>query len=151
MLKCFNQGLYDAATMMLGIESEYLARKLIDNYSFFLDKHEPGVKITFDAALNSCQRKVSGEYSAYCNSLKNVKGKKDANNDPLYPELKSLSPRMDEAANNAFMNYLRLTRNELDHPSNMKMEPSETMWMIVSFLKYFEIQNGYMGFYVKNS
>ena len=149
MLGCFNHGLYDAATMMLGIEGEYLVKRLIEKYSIFLDGNETAEKTNFDNALISC-RTISQEYTKYCESWKTVKDKKD-NNILKYPDLKAPSSQMDDAAQNAFMNYLRLTRNELAHPSKTKMEPSETMLMIVSFLKYYEIQNKFMEFYVNHS
>ena len=100
--------------------------------------------------LRSCGGRISQEFTKYCDSLNRVKGMKD-NGNLKYPDLKSLSPQMDGAAQNAFMNYLRLTRNELAHPSSTIMEPTETMLLIVSFLKYFEIQNRFIDFYVNHS
>ncbi len=151
VLKCFNNGLYDAATMMLGIESEYLTCRLIENYEAFLTKNEPQEKIAIEKELKTCQGKISKKYTAYYKSLNEIKGKKDASNQIVYPYLKALSPKMDDAANASFMNYLRLTRNELAHPSSVKMDPTETMLLIVAFLKYYKIQNEFLDYYVKNS
>ena len=138
--------------MMLGIEGEYLADRVIDLYLAFLDKNEPTEKSVLEAALNTRCGKISLKYAEYCKSLDRAKGKKDPTSGVLlYPDLKALNPRMDSSAHNAFMNYLRLTRNELAHPSSAIMEPSETMLLIVSFLKYFEMQNQFLDFYANHS
>lgn len=150
-LKCFNVGVYDAAMMILGVEGEYLANRIIERYLVFLDKNEASEKSALETALMSCTGKISSRYQEYCNSLSRVKNIKDASGNPKYPDLKALSPRMDSAGHSAFMNYLRLTRNELAHPSSAIMEPSETMLMIVSFLKYFEIQNKFLEYYESNA
>lgn len=151
VLKCFNMGLYDAGIMLLGIEGEYLASRLICTYEDFLNTNEPAEKSAFDTVLSSCGGKISRQYSEYNNSVSRIKGNKDNSGNYKYPDLRALSPRMDISAQSAFMNYLRLTRNELAHPSSVKMDPSETMLLIVSFLKYFEIQNEFMDFYIRQS
>ena len=151
ILGCFNRGLYDAATMMLGIEGEYLAGHLIRKYTEFLAKNEPTEQTSFEAALRKCNGKISKEYEEYSKSWRHVSNKKDTQNNLLYPNLAALKQRLDQPAESTFMNYLRLTRNGLAHPSNTVMEPSETMLLIVSFLKYFEIQNEYLEFFYQHS
>ena len=151
VLKCFNHGLYDAATMMLGIEGEFLAGRLIEKYRDFLDKNEPTEKTVFDSALSSAGDKISRKYKEYSDSWRRIAGNKDAAGNELYPNLKAMKSKMDLPADATFMTYLRQTRNELGHPSGTVMEPSETMLLIVSFLKYFEIQNDFLDFYVQNS
>ncbi len=151
VLKCFNAGVYNASAMMLGIEGEYLAERIINSYLNFLDANESLEKSKLDTALAGCGGKISQKYTKYCESLKSIRAKKDGSGNLLYPGLKNLSPRMDDSANTAFMNYLRLTRNELGHPSGVIMEPAETMLLIVSFLKYYEIQNDYLAYYATNS
>ena len=69
----------------------------------------------------------------------------------MYSDLNALKQKLDVPAETTFMNYLRLTRNELAHPSSTVMEPSETMLLIVAFLKYYEIQNDFLEFYYENS
>lgn len=149
-IKCFNHGLYDAATMMLGIEGEYLAGRLIDSYTAFLASKEPNEKVVFENDLISKGGKISKKYDAYSKSWRKVSDNKDCFGKELYPDLKKLKQQMDLPADANFMTYLRQTRNELAHPSSRIMEASETLLLMVSFLKYFEIQNVFLDFYVRN-
>ena len=151
VLGCFNHGLYDAATMMLGIEGEYLAGQLIEKYKGFLANKEVTEQSVFEQALRSCNGKISKMYEEYSKSWRKVSNKKDTQNNLLYADMAVLKQRLDQPAELTFMNYLRLTRNELAHPSSTVMEPSETMLLIVSFLKYYEIQNEFLEFYYQNS
>lgn len=151
VLKCFNAGVYDAATMMLGIEGEYLAKRLIEEFIKFLDKNEPTKKTTFETTLRSYNGRISKEYAEYSKAWRKIAKKKDAQGNFVYPDLNTLMQKLDSPAETSFMNYLRLTRNELAHPSNTIMEPTETMLLIVSYLKYFGIQNEFLEFYNQNS
>ncbi len=147
-LMCFNHGLWDASTMMLGIEGEYLAERLIESFGSFLSRNDPAEKQNYESRLKACGFSISSKYTEYHTFLGQIENKKDAaTGNLLYPDLNTLSKQMDRSAHYAFMNYLRLTRNSLMHPSSTIMEPSETMLLIVSFLKYFEKQNLYLEYY----
>lgn len=134
--------------MMLGIEGEYLAERLIESFGNFLSRNDPAEKQNYESRLKACGFSISSKYTEYHTSLGHIENKKDASTgNLLYPDLNTLSKQMDRSAHYAFMNYLRLTRNSLMHPSSTIMEPSETMLLIVSFLKYFEKQNLYLAYY----
>lgn len=68
-----------------------------------------------------------------------------------YPELKSLSPSLDNVAKAIYATYLRLTRNELVHPSRLKIDRVQCLSLMTSYIKYCEIQHKYLDFYIANS
>ena len=65
--------------------------------------------------------------------------------------LKNLSPSLDVAAKAVYATYLRLTRNELAHPSGLKVDRLECLTYMTSYVKYCETQHKYLDFYIANS
>lgn len=52
-------------------------------------------------------------------------------------ELKNVSSSViDIPARNTFATYLRLARNEVSHCNDLRKEPTETMLLFMSFVKY---------------
>lgn len=70
-LKCFNHGLYDAAIMSLGLASEYIAERIIDEYGNWLTKNEPTEAGTFTSSLAK-KKTISDRYSEYLSSMMNI-------------------------------------------------------------------------------
>lgn len=149
-IKCFNAGVYDAATMILGIEGEYIATRLIEKYILFLRKNEPLEESKFTNNISGIHA-ISKKYEEYYNSLTCVSKLKNIQNIPKYTDLNILMLSLDNPASSVFMTYLRTSRNELAHPKKVKMDASNTMLMIVSFLKYFNIQSSFLDFFANNS
>ncbi len=51
----------------------------------------------------------------------------------------------------AMPEYLRLTRNELAHPSGLKVDRVECLSLMTNYIKYCETQHKYLDFYIENS
>ncbi len=149
-LKCYNADAFEAALIMLGLTGEYLATKLIEKMNAFLLKNEASLQTTYQTALQN-ERVISQRYAEYENILKEVLKLKDSSNQCKYPDLKALSPLLDGAAKAVYATYLRLTRNELAHPSGLKMDRMECLTLMTGYIKYCETQHKYLDFYDANS
>lgn len=149
-LLCYNASAFESSLIMLGLAGEYLATKLIDSLSGFLAKNEPTEATNFASNLNG-KTKISQRYSEYEKSLDTVSKLKDQANSNKYPQLKALKPSLDGAAKVVYATYLRLTRNEMAHPAQLKMDRIECLIMIVSYIKYCETQHKYLDYYNSNS
>lgn len=149
-LKCYNADAFEAALIMMGLAGEYLATKLIEKMDALLLKNETSLQATYQTALQN-KRVISQRYAEYENILKEVLKQKDSSNQCKYPDLKVLSPLLDGAAKAVYATYLRLTRNELAHPSGLKMDRIECLTLMTGYIKYCETQHKYLDFYVANS
>ncbi len=149
-LRCFNAGALDASIIMLGLAGEYLADKLIDAMGAFLDKNEETLSAQFSKDLSGLTQ-ISKKYDKYEKILSEVLKQKDGAGNCKYPTLKLLSPRLDIPAKTVYATFLRLTRNELAHPANIKMDRIECMTMLISYIKYCETQHQYLDFYTSNT
>ena len=149
-LACYNASAFESAIIMLGLAGEYLATRLIDNMEKFLNKCEPTLAGKFSTALSG-KNKISQRYNEYEKVLNKVSCEKDASNSDKYPQLKSLSPALDGAAKSVYATYLRLTRNEMAHPNQIKLDRIECLTLISSYVRYCETQHEYLDFYISNS
>ena len=150
-LKCYNADAFESALMMIGLAGEYLATKLIEQMDCFLAKKEPTLQGTYANALQG-KTVISQRYAEYEKMISEVLKKKDvATNQPKYLALKNLSPSLDVAAKAVYATYLRLTRNELAHPSGLKVDRLECLTYMTSYVKYCETQHKYLDFYIANS
>ena len=150
-LKCYNADAFESALIMIGLAGEYLATKLIERMESFLANKEPTLQENY---VNALQRKnvVSQRYAEYEKILSKVLGLKDITTNQIkYPTLKSLSPALDNAAKSIYATYLRLTRNELAHPTGLKIDRVQCLSLITSYIKYCETQHKYLDFYTANS
>lgn len=149
-LTCYNADSFEAALIMLGLAGEYLATKLVEKMDAFLLKNETSLQGAFQNALQN-KSVISQRYAEYENILKEVLKRKDSSNQCKYPDLKALSPLLDGAAKAVYATYLRLTRNELAHPSGLKMDRMECLTLMTGCIKYCETQHKYLDFYAANS
>ena len=150
-LKCYNADAFEAALMMIGLAGEYLATKLIEKMNDFLLNNEASLQTTYQTALQG-KRVISQRYAEYENVLGRVINLKDpATNLYKYQTLRNLSPTLDGAAKAVYATYLRLTRNELAHPSGLQLDRIECLTFMTSYIKYCETQHNYLDFYVANS
>lgn len=150
-LKCYNADAFESALMMIGLAGEYLATRLIEQMDCFLTNKEPTLQATYASALYG-KNMISQRYAEYEKVIKKVLEQKDATtNQAKYPVLKSLSPSLDGAAKAVYATYLRLTRNELAHPSELKVNRLECLSYMTCYIKYCETQHKYLDFYIANS
>lgn len=149
-LICYNAGAMESSIIMLGLAGEYLATRLIDALDVFLDKNEPDIHEDYIAALAG-KDKISQRYKEYEDYQKKCTSKKDSAGNYKYPELRALTPSLDGAAKAIYSTFLRLTRNELAHPADIRMDRIEALTLLISFIKYCETQHKYLDFYIENS
>lgn len=150
-LKCYNAEAFESALIMLGLAGEYLATRLIDKMGDFLIKNEPALQVYYASALQG-KTKISQRYVEYENILRKVlKQKNVTTNKTKYPVLESLAPSLDGAAKAIYSTYLRLTRNELAHPSGLKIDRLHCLSMMTSYINYCKTQHKYLEFYISNS
>lgn len=150
-LKCYNADAFEAALIMIGLAGEYLATRLIKKMEDFLAHNEPELRIEYSDSLKE-KNQISQRYTQYENILEKVLKKKDTATDKKkYPELRKISPLLDGAAKAIYATYLRLNRNALAHPSELKLDRLECLTMMTSYIKYCETQHKYLDFYIENS
>lgn len=122
----------------------------IDSMVSFLARNEATLHTHFSFALSGKTR-VSQRYAEYEKVLEDATKQKDGTGSYKYPTLQLLKPSLDGAAKTIYATYLRLTRNELAHPTGIRMEKIECLTLLVSFIKYSETQHKYLDFYIANS
>lgn len=149
-IKCFNHGLYDAAIMALGLASEYIAERIIAEYSNWLTKNEPVDAAAFSTSLTK-KKNISDRYSEYRTSMEKVANYRDAAAAWKYTDLHRYKSQLDSHAHDAFMNYLRMTRNSLAHPAQHIMDDAETLMLIVCYVSYFKKQQNFLQYYILNA
>lgn len=141
-LECFNSYCYEAALIMVGLANEVIMNELINNYLEYLNIKKPNEKLKLEEKINS-SRSISVKYSKYITSLKEEM-RNDAN-------LKELSKYLDQLANDTFMSYVRLTRNELSHPSEIKIDRITALMIFISFTNYCRRQYIFINYFKANS
>lgn len=149
-LRCYNANALESSIIMLGLAGEYLAIRLIDAMTSFLRKNESALYSQFTDRLSN-ETKISIRYSIYEKYLKKVLKKRDESGEDKYPFLKSLSPLLDNPAKTVYATFLRLTRNEMAHPAQVKMDRIECLTLFTSYIKYCETQHKYLDFYIEHS
>ena len=148
-LVCYNAGAMEAAIIMIGLAGELLANRLIDSMISFIDNNIPTLKQMFEAALSG-KRLTSQRYIEYENILQNVLASTYVGQS-WYASLNSLRPKLDGPAKKIYSTYLRLTRNELAHPSDTKMARIECLTLFSIFIEYCSTQHEYINVYISNS
>lgn len=88
-------------------------------------------------------RNISQKFSAYLKSLKRQKGNDET--------LNGLSRYLDSLATLTFQSYVRLTRNELAHPNELKTDRKTTLMIFISFVKYCNRQYKFINYYSQQS
>lgn len=138
-LKCYNVGCYNSASMMIGLSSELLIELLIQEFSTLLGKTKykisvmPSLQISHDKSLKQYfdektkkTLKISTRYEFF--------------NETVLPNLKNIPEEitnlLDRPSRKSFADYLRLTRNEVSHPNEVKREPTETLLLFIGFVNY---------------
>lgn len=148
-LRCFNAGAYEASLILIGIEAEYIAEMLLDKMKGFLQTNEIAMKATFETALAN-KKVISKKYQEYetiINSLRNL----PPTGARKYPDLEVLCSHLDNTVRPLFAAYLRLSRNELAHPSAMRIDRIECLMFFVTFMKYCDYQHKFLDYYSSHS
>ena len=111
-----------------------------------------GSTLYSDYSLKISQKeKISTKYSVYDKFLTKLEKLTQTDGCAKYPHLQSLKGSLDVPTKSVFATFLRLTRNEVAHPTSFKLEKSETLMIFITYIKYCEIQHKYLSFYKTNS
>lgn len=137
-LECFNSYCYEAALIMIGLSSEVIIEELISNYLNYLNKHHTNEWKNLNNKINET-RSISKKYLQYCNSLNKIM-KSDG-------ELNKFSKYIDKLASETFMSYVRLTRNELSHPNEIKIDRITSLMIFIAFIDYCERQYIFINYF----
>ena len=97
------------------------------------------------------KKNISDRYSEYRTSMEKVANYRDAAAAWKYTDLHRYKSQLDSHAHDAFMNYLRMTRNSLAHPAQHIMDDAETLMLIVCYVSYFKKQQNFLQYYILNA
>lgn len=142
-LLCYNANCMEAAVIMLGLSSEKIINEQIESLQEYLSRHFSDESIQMETELADI-RTASGKFNCYKKYFDKIKNKVS---DQTF---KDLTPKVDSVAFQAYANFTRITRNELTHPSDTKMERIEVLMIFISFIKYCQIQYGFIDYYSNN-
>lgn len=138
-VQCFNSGCYNAATIMVGLSAEKIVLDLIEAFKIYLTNHKASLvtkrNFTFQGDIDTSFStevdrvwQISTKYKTFIKYYTGIK-----NHD-------SSITMLDESARNTFYEYIRLIRNEVTHPADIKKDETETLLLFVSFIKYITLQ-----------
>ncbi|WP_283608438.1 hypothetical protein [Faecalispora anaeroviscerum] len=140
-LRCFNANCLEASIIMLGLANETIINKLIEALSAFLDSNNYiEIKNNMERQLNGIWM-ASKKYDIYQDYLAQTKKKHD---DQAF---KKLFGKLDSLSSKVYANFTRITRNDLSHPSQVKMERIEVLMIFISFIKYCETQYDFINYF----
>jgi len=149
-LICYNAGAYSSSVIMLGLLGEYLAEQLIDSLRGFLAKNETSLLAAYNSQTKG-KATISNKYAYYESTLEKLMKIPNSTGNKKYPDLEKLNAQFDTSAKSIYASYVRLTRNELAHPNNFKIDRMECLMLFVCFVKYLEIQHKYINYFVSHS
>lgn len=112
--------------IMLGLSSEKIVDEQIDTLLGYLSRHFSNEHSQMQTELSSI-RLASAKFNCYKKYFEKIK-------------------------NNVIDQGLitRITRNELAHPSDTKMERIEVLMIFISFIKYCQTQYGFIDYYINH-
>ncbi len=142
-LQCYNANCMEAAVIMLGLSNERIINELNSALLLYLSKYYSTEYEQMENELIKLKR-ASEKYDCYTKYFKSVKKYiKDL-------KFRNMLSLMDEIAVKSYTNFTRITRNELSHPSDIKMERIEVLMIFISFVRYCEIQYGFCEYFNNN-
>lgn len=139
-LQCFNSNCLDASVIMLGLANETIMIQQINAISSFLGLINSSLKTEMNNRLDK-EKSISGKYSIYQDYLYKLKKEHEDK------EFKKLFSRNDKLSAKVYADFARISRNELSHPSQVKMERIEVLMILIAFIKYCEIQYEFINYF----
>lgn len=139
-LQCYNANCMEAAVIMLGLSSEKIIDEQIDALLGYLSRNFNNEFLQMQSELPNV-RLASDKFRCYKKYFDLIKNRIS---DQVF---KDMLPLVDRVAFQAYANFTRITRNELTHPSDTKMERTDVLMIFISFIKYCQTQYGFKNFY----
>ncbi|MDD3417207.1 MAG: hypothetical protein PHY47_24965, partial [Lachnospiraceae bacterium] len=142
-LQCYNANCMEAAVIMLGLSSEKIIDEQIDALLGYLSRNYTN-KFSQMKTEASNMIFASEKFNCYKKFFNMIK------NNILDQKFKDLLPLVDTVAFQVYQNFTRITRNGLAHPTDTKMERIEVLMIFISFIKYCQIQYGFIDYYINH-
>jgi len=137
-LDCFNSNCYEASLVMIGLASESIVIDLIKSFRKYIMAKGYEEVSEFDKENDRCKN-ISSKYKIYIKYFKKIYYKDE--------RLKGLNKYADNLTREVFTDYLRITRNELAHPFEIKRNREETLAIFIAFLEHCKKQYIYINYY----
>lgn len=128
---------------MEGLSNEVIVESLIEKYITYLENEHPAEKANFKTNVES-KFTISQKYLVYRNHLKDYSMRRDE-------ELKSLRGILDELASDTYLSFLRLTRNELAHPTGLRIDRLSALMVFMSLVKYCQRQYKFIEYFISKT
>lgn len=142
-LQCYNANCMEAAVIMLGLASEKIIVENLEALLGYLSRNFNTEFLQMQSELVNI-RTASGKFNCYKKYFDKIK------NNVSDLKFKEMLPMVDKVAFQTYANFTRITRNELAHPSDTKMERIEVLMIFISFIKYCQIQYGFIDYYINH-
>lgn len=140
-LQCYNANCLDAAVIMLGLANEKIIQELCTSLVMFLD--DANKKKLSEELME--KHKASQQYDLYLKYYKLIKDK------IVGKDMWQAKLEMDKPAQTLYTNFTRITRNDLVHPSDVKMDRVEVLMIFIAFVKYCKTQYRFINYFNKHS
>lgn len=144
-LKCFNANCFNSTIMNIGLASERLIELIIDKTGSVVGKSILGVQLKLkykkqfpnitttdelhDKYINKVGKplKIATRFEEYNKFVEMIEGF------PL-----EITDYIEKSSRKIFADYLRLNRNEVGHPSDIRKDQTECLLLLLGFMKYCE-------------
>lgn len=139
-LKCYNASAYNSSVIMLGLASECLVEQLIEKFLKLLDRQ--GNSYSTNSNINMSGFTSLKDYFEDQLSHSRTISKKFKKFESVFNNINNLQndikESFDPTVRRTFIDFLRLTRNEVAHPNDIIKDDTETLLLFVAFIKYCE-------------
>lgn len=143
-LRCYNANCMGASIIMLGLASERIILEKIESFIGYLSVNYEVEYLKVKEDLDK-RRKISGKLECYEEHFERLKSRiQDI-------EFKDMLPLLDSVSTKTYRNFVRITRNELVHPTEVKMERIEVLMIFISYVKYCKVQYGLIDYFNRKS
>lgn len=142
-LLCYNANCMEAAVIMLGLSSEKIIDEQNDALLGYLSRNFTNEFLQMQTELSN-SRFASAKFNCYKKYFDMIR------NNVSDQVFKDMLPLVDRVAFQVYANFTRITRNELSHPSDTKMERIEVLMIFISFIKYCQTQYGFIDYYINH-
>lgn len=142
-LQCYNANCMEAAVIMLGLSSEKIINEQVEALLTYLSRNFSDKHMQMQNEIENI-RLASAKFECYKRFFDEIRHKIS---DQAF---KDMLPLVDKVAFQVYPNFTRITRNELAHPSDTKMERIEVLMIFISFIKFCQTQYGFIDYFQNN-
>ena len=137
-LKCYNANCLESSMIMLGLANEQIIEELLSGiHRVLLDDK----KQKFEQQLKQDGKTASAKYRIYLDYYNQIKS------DITDSSMDRAKAEMDRLAQQVYTNFIRIIRNEMAHPNDLRMDRTEVLMTFISFVKYCETQYKFIKYY----